>query len=61
MVEYVDYFWILPNVKWLSNNQNIAKVFGDAGFSVNVIRKRRFFWSYLIIYGIKSEERVPYI
>lgn len=61
MVEYVDYFWILPNVKWLSDNKEIEKVFRSAGFSVHVIRKRRFLWNYLIIYGIKSEEDVPYI
>ncbi|MEM4711117.1 MAG: amino acid permease [Candidatus Woesearchaeota archaeon] len=61
MVEYVDYFWILPNVKWLSDNKEIEKVFRSAGFSVHVIRKRRFLWNYLIIYGIKSDEDIPYI
>lgn len=61
MVEYVDYFWIIPNVKWLSHNEDIEKIFREAGFSVNVVRKRRLFWSYVIIYGIKSEERVPFI
>jgi APA family basic amino acid/polyamine antiporter len=61
MVEYVDYFWIIPNVKWLSNNADIEKIFRAAGFSVHVMRKRRFFWSYVIIYGIKSDEDMPYI
>ncbi len=61
MVEYVDFFWILPNVKWLSDNKEIEKIFRSAGFSVHVMRKRRFLWSYVIIYGIKSEEDVPYI
>ena len=61
MVEYVDFFWILPNVKWLSKNQDIENVFRQAGFSVHVMRKRRFLWSYVIIYGIKSDEDVPYI
>lgn len=61
MVEYVDFFWILPNVKWLSDNKEIEKIFRQAGFSVHVMRKRRFLWSYVIIYGIKSEEDVPYI
>lgn len=61
MVEYVDYFWILPNVKWLSSNEEIEKIFRSAGFSVHVMRKRRFFWAYVIIYGMKSEDNVPYI
>jgi amino acid transporter len=62
MVEYVDYFWIIPNVKWLNNNEQIEKVFRDAGFSVHVKRQRRLFWNYVIIYGIKSADgTVPYI
>jgi len=63
MVEYVDYFWIIPNVKWLSSTEQIEKVFKEAGFSVHVKRKRRLFWKYVIIYGIKTSagETVPYI
>jgi basic amino acid/polyamine antiporter, APA family len=62
MVEYVDYFWIIPNVKWLSSNEQIEKVFREAGFSVHVKRKKRLFWNYVIIYGIKTtDETVPYI
>lgn len=61
MIEYVDFFWVLPNVKWLSNNQEIEKTFRQAGFSVHVMRKRRFLWNYVIVYGIKSEDDVPYI
>lgn len=62
MVEYVDYFWFLPNVKWLSSNEQIEKVFREAGFSVHVRRKRRLFWKYVIIYGIKTTGgTVPYI
>ena len=62
MVEYVDYFWVIPNVKWLNNTEQIQKVFKEAGFSVHIKRKRRFFWSYIIIYGIKSSDgTVPYV
>jgi amino acid transporter len=61
MVEYVDYFWVIPNVKWLSSTEQIDKVFKEAGFSVHITRKRRFFWNYVIIYGIKTEGNVPYI
>jgi len=61
MVEYVDYFWIMPNVKWLSSNAEVESIFREAGFSVQVQRKKKLFWSYLIIYGIKTDENVPYI
>ena len=62
MIEYVDYFWVIPNVKWLSSNEQIEKVFKEAGFSVHVKRKKRLFWKYVIIYGIKTTgETVPYI
>jgi ubiquinone/menaquinone biosynthesis C-methylase UbiE len=56
MVEYVDYFWIIPNVKWLSSNEQIEKIFKEAGFSVHVKHKRRLFWNYVIIYGIKTND-----
>jgi len=62
MVEYVDYFWLIPNVKWLSSTAEIERVFKEAGFSVHVKKKRRLFWTYVIIYGIKTtDETVPYI
>jgi APA family basic amino acid/polyamine antiporter len=60
MVEYID-FWFLPNVKWLSSNESIEKIFKSAGFSVHIKKKKKLFWSYLIIYGIKTDENVPYI
>lgn len=59
--EYVDLFWILPNVDWLSSNEKIEKLFREAGFSVRVIRKRRLFWNYVFVYGIKSDKDVPFI
>jgi ubiquinone/menaquinone biosynthesis C-methylase UbiE len=53
MVEYVDYFWVIPNVKWLSSTEQIEKVFKEAGFSIKITRKHRLFWNYIIIYGTK--------
>ncbi len=63
MVEYLDYFGVIPNVKWLSSTEQIEKVFKEAGFSVHVKKKRMWFWTYVIIYGIKSSDdgTVPYI
>jgi basic amino acid/polyamine antiporter, APA family len=61
MVEYVDFFWVLPNVKWLSDNHIVEQIFKESGFSVHVKRMKRMFWSYVVVYGIKSEEDVPFI
>jgi len=59
--EYVDFFWILPNVEWLSSNKKIENVFKNAGFSVRVIRRKSLFWNYVFVYGIKSDKEVPFI
>ncbi|NQU98717.1 amino acid permease [Candidatus Woesearchaeota archaeon] len=61
LAEYVDFFWVLPNVEWLSSNEKIEKLFREAGFSVRVIRKKGFFWNYVFVYGIKSDQDVPFI
>lgn len=61
MVEFVDFFKIIPNVEWLGKNQVIEKIFRDCGFSVQVIRKRGFFWNYAFVYGIKSRKDIAYI
>ncbi|MBU1854946.1 MAG: amino acid permease, partial [Nanoarchaeota archaeon] len=61
LAEYVDFFWILPNVEWLSSNDKIEKLFREAGFAVRVVRKKALFWNYVFVYGIKSEHDVPFI
>ncbi|MBI2651027.1 amino acid permease [Candidatus Woesearchaeota archaeon] len=60
-VEYVDFFKVIPNVAWLSNDLVIEKIFRDAGFSVYVIRKKGLFWNYVYVYGIKFQRDIPYI
>ena len=60
-VDYADFFKVIPNVAWLSNDKLIEKIFRDAGFSVFVIRKKGMFWNYIYVYGIKFQENIPYI
>lgn len=60
-VDYADFFSILPNVAWLSNDKVIEKMFRDVGFSVFVIRKKGLFWNYVYVYGIKFHEDIPYV
>jgi APA family basic amino acid/polyamine antiporter len=62
-VEYVDYFRILPNPKWLDDHVALREIFREAGFGVQVVKLHGFFWNYLFIYGEKTRhvEKVPYI
>ncbi len=60
-VDYADFFKIIPNVAWLSDNRTIEKIFRDVGFSVFVTRKKGLFWNYIFVYGIKFHEDIPYV
>jgi len=60
-VDYADFFKIIPNVAWLSNDQTIEQIFRDSGFSVYVTRKKGLFWNYVYVYGIKFHENIPFI
>ncbi len=60
-VDYADFFRVIPNVAWLSNDKMIEKIFRDAGFSVFVTRKKGLFWNYVYVYGIKFHESIPYV
>ena len=60
-VDYADFFKLIPNVAWLSNDRLVEKIFREAGFSVFVTRKKGLFWSYVFVYGIKFHEDIPYV
>ena len=60
-VDYADFFKIIPNIGWLSNDRIVEKTFRDAGFSVFVTRKKGLFWNYVYVYGIKFHENIPYV
>ncbi len=60
-VEYVNFFKILPDAEWLSDLNQLKRIFREAGFSVKIEKKIGLFWNYLFIYGIKSERDVPMI
>ena len=53
VMDYDNFFFFIPNVDWLSDDNEIRKIFEKSGFRVNVIRKRGLFWQYVYIYGIK--------
>ncbi len=60
-VDYVDFFKLIPNVAWLSSDQEISKIFRECGFSVFVTRKQGLFWNYVYVYGIKFHHDIPYV
>jgi len=60
-VEYVDFFWFLPNPKWLNDAEKLRRLFAESGFAVTVRKRRGLFWNYLYVYGIKEKRDVPYI
>ena len=61
VVDDDDFFKVIPNVGWLSNDAVIEKIFRDAGFSVYVSRKKGLFWNYIYVYGLKFRKDIPYV
>jgi len=60
-VEYVNFFRVLPDAELLSDPVKLKKIFREAGFSVQIDKRKGLLWNYLFIYGIKSERDVPMI
>lgn len=61
-VEYIDYFWILPNAGWLNDEKKLLELFQQTGFRVELVKIQGLFWKYLMIYGQKSTHRDhPYV
>ncbi len=60
-VEYADFFHVIPNKEWLSDEKRIMQVFREAGLSVQVEKKKGLFWNYIFIYGLKLGKGVEYI
>ncbi len=56
-VDYDRFFDVIPNAEWLSNDDEIKRIFHDSGFTVTVVRKQGFAWQYIYIYGVKFENK----
>lgn len=61
LVEYIDYFGFIPNAGWTSDVSRLERVFAEEGFAVTITKKKGWFWNYLIVHGIRSDEDVPFI
>ncbi len=60
-IEYANLYKVLPNIGWLSHPERVKDIFKENGFSVTVQTYKGLLWDYVVIYGIKSKEGVPYI
>jgi cyclopropane fatty-acyl-phospholipid synthase-like methyltransferase len=58
-VDYDKFFDVIPNIDWLSNNDEIRRIFKECGFNVDVKRKQGFAWQYIFIFGEKEKDLVP--
>jgi ubiquinone/menaquinone biosynthesis C-methylase UbiE len=48
-----DYFSHIFDKPWIEKNDEIRKMFSDAGFNVKIWRQKRLLWTYVHIYGTK--------
>ena len=53
LMDYVDFFKVIPNVEWLTDNDTIKKLFTEAGFEIFITRKKGLFWNYVFVNGVK--------
>jgi amino acid transporter len=52
--EYDNFFHIIPNVPWLSDDKRLKQMFTRAGFEIIIERKRGILWGYVFISGRKK-------
>lgn len=52
-VDYDKFFYVIPNAPWISNEKKLKRMFSQAGFKVNVVKKRGLLWQYIFIHGEK--------
>lgn len=52
-VDYDNFFHLIPNVPWISDEKKLISMFKQAGFKVTIEKKRGLIWGYVFIYGEK--------
>ncbi len=60
-VEYMDFFHVIPNPKYLRKRKALMEIFRRNGFAVKITKIKGFFWNYSVIYGVKTNKNVPFI
>ncbi|MBI2143820.1 amino acid permease [Candidatus Woesearchaeota archaeon] len=59
--DYTDFFHVLPNVEWLSNEKKIGEIFRNAGFAVRVVKIKGLLWNRIFLYGVKAKESMAFV
>jgi APA family basic amino acid/polyamine antiporter len=54
IIEYIDFYHLIPNTHWLNDYHEIYEIFKERGFLIRVVKKKGTLWNYLFIYGIKK-------
>ncbi len=55
IVEYSDFFHLIPSQEWLASDSKIEELLREAGFSVRVVRKKSLLWNRIFIYGFRHK------
>ena len=53
-LDYDKFFYLIPNVPWIENEEMLKKTFEQAGFHVIIKKVRGLLWTYVLITGIKK-------
>lgn len=60
-IEYTNFFGVLPDPEIVSNTRSLEATFREAGFAVSIEKRKGLLWNYIIVHGIKTDSKVPYI
>ena len=52
-LDYDKFFFFIPNVAWIEDDNKLIALFKNAGFKVKVERRRSLLWTYVIVSGKK--------
>ncbi|MBT3297294.1 amino acid permease [archaeon] len=54
IMDYDNFFHLMPNVEWISDHKRLNQMFTQAGFKIEIIRKRSLLWTHIFIVGEKK-------
>jgi len=52
-LDYSKFFYLIPNVPWIGDEKKLKKMFEEAGFKVEITKKRGILWKYVFVSGEK--------
>jgi basic amino acid/polyamine antiporter, APA family len=52
-LDYDSFFYLIPNIDWISDEKKLKHMFSNAGFKVEIVVKRSLFWKNIFVHGKK--------